>query len=312
MMKRLLLSGAALSAMATFAIAQTAAPAPSDTTAPSTMAAPADPAAARATAQAEDPNLYSNIQGADLVDAGDTSLGRVADILVDSSGQLQQVILGHGGLVGIGETLRAYDATELPKVVEGKVKLPDMTADSLKALPEYAYPEAEPAAATGTAAPGSAATDAATAPAGTVAPGGNLPSSTNTGNTMAANSEPAPAPAGTATTPTGTASAPSASNTGSASTNTAPISGSTLWPASYLVGANITNAQDSAAINDLRFEGNRVAAVLVDKGSLGLGTDQTEVKFSDLHIAGTPKAPEIALKASTPGVAVEGATPPAK
>lgn len=353
MMKRLLLSGAALSVMATFAIAQTADTAPannapphatSPATAPATSnQAASDPAAANAQAQADDPNLYSNIQGADLVGTGDTSLGRVADILVDGSGQLRQIVFGHGGLLGIGETLRVQDATELPRVADGKVAMPNMTEEQLKALPEYTYPEATSSAANGTnttsatsdaANSGSAmsnsttganqtATSGATAPAGTVAPGGNLSSGTDTG-TMADNAAPAPAPGQTMAETGTTGSAPAAnggtamsSTTGTNATtapmssdnNTAPISGSALWPASYLVGANITNAQDSAAINDLRFEGNRVAAVLVDKGSLGLGNDVTEVQFEQLNIAGTPKSPEISLKSGTPGVGVEGATP---
>ncbi|MGQ4274269.1 PRC-barrel domain-containing protein [Terrihabitans sp. B22-R8] len=304
MMKRLLLSGAALSVTATLALAQTTAPAqndpstnpapphatsPSVTGAPAAMDAPANatvPAdASAAQAQADDPNLYSNVQGADLVDSQDKSLGRIADILLDNTGQLRQVIIGHGGLLGVGETLRAYDASELPQVADGKVRLGEMTTASLEALPEFTYPKAE----TGRAATDATAPAGTNPPAGTVAPGGNVPGSTND---MAANT--------TETPPAGGMAPPSA----------AIVPSDALWPASELVGATITNAQDSAAINDLRFEGNKVAAALVDKGALGLGTDVSEVRFENLNIAGTPSDPEITLKAGTSNVPVEAPAAP--
>ncbi|MDX6807574.1 PRC-barrel domain-containing protein [Terrihabitans rhizophilus] len=309
MMKRLLLSGAALSMMAGLAMAQAPAdpvqntnpPAPVSPHAIAPQNAPADAAADNATQNQESPNLYSNLQGADLVDGQDKSLGRVADVILDSSGQLRQIVVGHGGLLGIGETLRAVDAAELPQVQDGKVRMPDMTTASLESLPQYNYPEAETgrASTSGSAAPATTeAPAAANAPAGTVATGGNQPGSTTDLN---ANSSAAPASG-------------EAANTAAASSDMASgaaVSGSDMWPASYLVGAKITNAQESAAINDLRFEGNKVAAALVDKGSLGLGSDVSEVPFTNLALAGSPKSPKITLKSGTPNIAVEGQAPAA-
>jgi hypothetical protein len=105
---------------------------------------------------------------------------------------------------------------------------------------------------------------------------------------------------------TGRAATESAPGAGTASPPTASTSaGSADWPATNLVGASIKNAKDSAEIKDLRFDGNRVAAVLIDKGSLGLGNDVAEVAFNDLTIGGTPANPEIALKSSAGGVAVD-------
>jgi hypothetical protein len=307
MMKRLLLSGAALSIMTSVALAQAPAEPAQSTgqpaqTSPSAIApsnAPDDAAANNAAQNQENPNLYSNLQGADLVDGQDKSLGRVADMILDSSGQLRQIIIGHGGLLGIGETLRVVDTAELPRVQDGKVRMPDMTTASLESLPEFSYPEAETgrASTSSSASPATTSAPAAEAPAGTVATGGNQPGSTPDLN---ANSS-APTTGEAATTAAASADM----------TSGAAVSGSDMWPASYLVGAKITNAQDSAAINDLRFDGNRVAAALVDKGSLGLGSDVSEVAFTNLAIAGSPKSPEITLKSGTPNLAVDGAAPAA-
>lgn len=85
-----------------------------------------------------------------------------------------------------------------------------------------------------------------------------------------------------------------------------------MWPASNLVGATIQNGDNSVTVSDLRFEGNKVAAVLFDKGSLGLGNDVAEVAFSDVTIAGTPAEPVLTLAsapAPSPNLATD--TPPA-
>jgi hypothetical protein len=240
MLKRLLLSGAAMAALTTYAMAQ--APAPADPATPPASASPASPATGvDAAAQAEqkaDPNLYSNIQGAEVIGQNDESVGTVADLLIDSSGELQSLVIAHGGLVGIGQTYRNYDVSELPPIADGKLTIPELNTASLEGMPEYQYPEAET---------GRAATDEA--------PDAN-----------------APAPAN-----------PSASASGE------------LWPASYLVGAKVGAEEDKATISDLRFEGGRVAAVLIDKGSLGLGNKVQETPFEDLAISGTPAEPQIAL-----------------
>ena len=103
----------------------------------------------------------------------------------------------------------------------------------------------------------------------------------------------------------GTGAAPQPAPPADSSASAAP--GSQLWPASYLVGATITNDADKAAISDLRFEGNKVAAALIDKGSLGLGNKVQEVAFEDLEISGSPAEPQIALKAGAPGLASDPA-----
>jgi hypothetical protein len=335
MLKRILLSGAALTITAGLAVAQSEMQAPAGTQNPphasSPSATPADPAAPAATGassemqapatSAEAPAagselLYTNMQGQDVVDSEGNSLGKLSDVVVDSTGQLNQIIIGTGGLLGLGQTLRAYDAQQLPPVVDGKVQIAGLTSDTVGTLPEYTYPETAVASGsatgTGAATTGSAdtasapaasdaTTPAAEAPAGTVATGGNIPGSTQT---MTDNTASAPAPAGEMAT-----SGRSAADAVSMSTDAAVAAPGTMWPLSYLVGATINNADQSADINDLRFDGNRIAAVLVDQGALGLGSDVSEVPFENLSISGTPKEPEIALRAGTPAVPVEGAAP---
>lgn len=248
MLKRLLLSGAALAALATFASAQTSAPA--DSAAPPAAVAPATPGMADPAATAEaksDPNLFSNIKGADVVGEGDESVGAVADLLIGADGSLKSLVISHGGLVGIGKTYRTYDVTELPQVADGKLMLGQLNTAALEGLPEYEYPQAETGrASTGAPADGSAA--------------------------------PAPAP----------------SASGSAE----------LWPISQIVGATVGAAEDKASVSDVRFEGGKVAAVLIDRGSLGLGNKVEEVAFEDLTISGTPAEPQIALSSSSGGGAM--------
>jgi hypothetical protein len=252
MLKRLLLSGAALTALATFAMAQSAPP-PADVTTPPAATAPASPAAVDPSVKA-DPNLYTNLQGADVLGENDQSIGSVADLLLAPSGDLRGLVIAHGGIVGIGQTYRNYEVSALPEVNNGKVKIGDLNTAALEGIPEYAYPEAET---------GRASTDGAAPAAGN-------------------ETKPAPADASAA-------------------------SGGQLWPASYLVGATVTNAADKAKISDLRFEGNKVAAVLLDKGSLGLGNKVQEIAFEDLEISGSPAEPQIALKAGSPGLASDPA-----
>lgn len=249
MLKRLLLSGAALTAFVSFAAAQSA-PTPAEPAAPPAAEAPAAPggsAAAVDPAQKADPNLFSNIKGAEVIGQNDESVGTVADILLDSSGQMESLVISHGGIVGIGKTYRQYEVSALPELMDGKVKIGELNTAALEGVPEYTYPEAET---------GRAATDAA-------APAGADP-----------NAAPAAAPEKSASAP----------------------AGSELWPVSYLVGAQVGAEEDKASISDIRFEGDKAAAALIDKGSLGLGNKVQEVAFADLEISGTPAEPKVALK----------------
>jgi hypothetical protein len=120
-----------------------------------------------------DPNLFSNIKGADVVGQNDEPVGSVADILVDDSGQLKSLVISHGGIVGIGKSYRQYEISELPALEDGKVRIGELNTAALEGIPEYTYPEAETgrAATEGAApadsnAPASAPEKSAAAPAG--------------------------------------------------------------------------------------------------------------------------------------------------
>lgn len=264
MLKRILLSGAALTALVGVAAAQTS-PAPADPAAPPAASSPAmpsaDSAAAVDPAVKADPNLFSNLKGADIVGENDESVGSVADMLVDSSGQLKSLVISHGGIVGIGKTYRQYEVSALPELADGKLRVAELNTAALEGIPEYDYPEAET---------GRASTEATPAD-------------------PSAASSPAPAPAESAAAP----------------------AGAELWPVSYIVGAAIGAPEDKASVSDIRFEGGKVGAVLIDRGSLGLGNKVQEVAFADLNIAGTPAEPKISLKSGSGAAPAEPVAPAA-
>lgn len=306
MFKRILLSGAALTVMATVAVAQTAAPganndantppaatesAPPPEGAETGVTAAPDATTTEAAATAEDdPNLFSNLKGADIIGQNDERVGRIADVVVDTEGNVRQLVLGHGGVIGIGETLRAYDVTDLPVVQDGKVRLDQLTTASVETLPKYEYPsqaETGRASANGDSATVTGAPKAAPANGATTA---DAP----TGTSGAVNPDPSSMPI-----------PPEGSKTTTAQTGNGletPAADNTMWPVSQLVGAAITNADESADIDDLRFAGNRIDRVVINRGGvLGLGAEEREIAFADLSIGGEPADPTITLNTTEAG-----------
>ena len=144
MLKRILLSGVALTFCAGVAAAQTAAPDHSTPPAAQggSMSAPSAGAGGSASqGQQADASLFSSLKGADVVGSDSKDVGRLADILLDDQGNIKQIVIGSGGVAGVGETLHAYDQTTLPALnSDGKVEL-GLTTASLESLPEYTYPE---------------------------------------------------------------------------------------------------------------------------------------------------------------------------
>lgn len=246
MLKRILLSGAALTAFASFAVAQTP-PAADPATPPSGMNAPAAPAAQ---AETKDPNLFSSLKGAGIVGDNDESVGKIADALVTPDGELRAVILAHGGLVGIGQTYRQYDVSALPALTEDQVKIDGLSTASLESIPEYTYPEAEGRASA-------------------------------------------------------QGSAPSADGTAPVDPPAMPLAESALIPVSNLIGAKVEGAPEEAAIEDLRFEGNKVSGVILNDEA------KTEVPFTNLAFAGSEAEPQITMKAGGGGAAAPDSSAPA-
>jgi hypothetical protein len=272
MLKRILLSGVALTFCAGMAVAQTAAPDQSTPPAASpsgsadTMSAPGAATAPSASEnQSADASLFSNLKGASVVGTDNKAVGRLADILLDDQGNIRQIVIGSGGVAGVGETLHAYDQASLPALnSDGKVQL-GLTTASLESLPEYTYPEK--------VSTGRASTDATGTPGATTSP-------------------PA-ADSGAASTD----AAPTNDAADAAGADSAMGASRQAWPASYLVGANIANAQDSADIGDLHFADNKVDKVVISHGgTLGVGTKQMEVAFNDLKISGDATDPKVELQ----------------
>jgi hypothetical protein len=86
-------------------------------------------------------------------------------------------------------------------------------------------------------------------------------------------------------------------STSASSSGSAAASGGKNWPASYLVGATISNAKDGAEIGDLHFADNKVDKVIINHGgTLGVGEKQMEVAFNDLQISGDPTDPKVELQ----------------
>jgi hypothetical protein len=143
MIRQVLLSGVAVAAMSTIAVAQTS---PSMRLAPGLSSPGATAAPAQAGAQQADKNapLFSNYKGADVLGSDGKSVASISDVIIDNQGDVHQLALAFGGVLGIGATLKADNVSSLPPLQDGKVKL-DLTTASLKALPTWEEPSKQTA-----------------------------------------------------------------------------------------------------------------------------------------------------------------------
>ncbi len=88
--------------------------------------------------------LASELTGQTVYDAAGTSLGDINDILWTQEGNIQGVVVGVGGFLGIGEKSVAvnFDALNITTDENGDKKLVlDATADELAAAPEFVTTE---------------------------------------------------------------------------------------------------------------------------------------------------------------------------
>jgi hypothetical protein len=257
--------------------------------------------------QSKNEPLFTNYKGADVLGSDGKSIGAVADVVVDTQGDVKQLILSHGGLIGIGATLNAYDVQQMPALNDGKVKL-GLTTASLEQLPKFEYPsgngKAPAEGRASTTAPMAGSSGASIAPNKMSAPPASsaAPTPSVTGTPSASATPPA---GGSANQADQTAMNKAASDAAGSSASTS-VSG-TMWPVSYIVGADIHKGDKTAAIGDARFEGGKLSAVIVSDGTdLGLGKGQQQIAFNELTISGTPKTPQITLS----GGGAAGASPP--
>jgi sporulation protein YlmC with PRC-barrel domain len=90
--------------------------------------------------QSENEMLASDVMGAKVYNSADEELGTVNDIVFAESGEIEGVILGVGGFLGIGAKSVAvsFEAIQQSTDKDGNVKLMlDATKDELTAAPDY-------------------------------------------------------------------------------------------------------------------------------------------------------------------------------
>ncbi|SFZ83509.1 PRC-barrel domain-containing protein [Devosia enhydra] len=294
-MIRMLLTTTALTAMLSgAALAQTT---PANTmeapaNAMTTTAAPADrPMVDIATGYtyADSDNLASRIIGSPVYSgpADDAEqIGDITDLVLDMNGDVNAVIIGVGGFLGIGQKQVAVDFGALEMVIAAdqteRFVVPT-TREALEAAPEFEWVEDDvvPAGdATAPVAPGAPMTTAPAAPV--TAP--------------AAPMTPAPAPMAPAATPAPAPMAPANNTMAPANTTSevAPLDRSTLTEfdeltltADELEGTAVYGPGDErvGTISDVVLsESGEVDAVIVDVGGfLGIGAKPVAIGFDDLN-----------------------------
>ncbi len=311
MIRKLLATTALATLIAGGAHAQTTtAPAPA---APAEIQQPADQAAP---AMRADGYLATNLIGETVYNGtGDDAenIGDVNDLVIDGDGNVQAVVVGVGGFLGIGEKNVAleFDAIEWAEKDGDRWIVVNSTVDALKALPDFdrsAYDMA-PAVAMDETAPatndttaqapadgsGNATGDTAMAPAGQSTSGNNAGDTTamkpSNDATGASNDTTAQAPASDNET---TAQAPAADQPAATdTTKTGAIDRSQLDElntadirAEELIGTTVYGAGDEnvGEIGDvIMTQDGKVDAIIIDVGGfLGMGEKEVAVGMDNL------------------------------
>ncbi|WP_312797888.1 PRC-barrel domain-containing protein [Tianweitania sp.] len=274
MIRKLLATTAIASVIATGAFAQSGTTtAPAATDAPATTSTPPTPDQANVQVNTAvvpaDGQLASNLIGETVYNGtGDDAenIGNVNDLILSDSGQIESVIVGVGGFLGIGEKNVALSYSDIDWAEKDGDRwiVLATTADALKQLPAFdrrAYDPANANAANG---------------------GGTATTATGTSGT-------AMAPAsGTATTTT----APAAT-TDTAANDTAAVDRATLKevPAADLTSENLEGTTvygaEDANVGDIGdvvlTQDGKVDAIIIDVGGfLGIGEKQVAVGFDNL------------------------------
>ena len=301
MIRKLLTTTAIATVVATGAFAQSgtttttnpapAAPAATTPAAPAggTNAAPADTMATQPVAAA-DGQLASNLIGETVYNGtGDDAenIGNVNDLVLSDDGQIEQIVIGVGGFLGIGEknVSVSYDEIDWAERDGDRWIVVATTSDALRELPAFDRRAYEPTSAvTGEA--GTAGT--ATAPATGTAPAGSTmaPATNNSTATAPAAGTTTMAPAaGTAAT-TGTDTDAANTSAGAVDRNTLTEVPADQLSAENLEGTTVYGAQDANVgdIGDVVVTADgKVDAVIIDVGGfLGIGEKPVAVGMDDL------------------------------
>jgi hypothetical protein len=110
-------------------------------------AASSEPADQPSTEGAEPPSVtvlnnheVEGILGRPVLSAADENMGRIVDVIVDSSGRVRAAVIDFGGFLGVGSRRIAVDWSALhfppPGQPNARITL-DLTRDQVKAAPEY-------------------------------------------------------------------------------------------------------------------------------------------------------------------------------
>jgi len=97
----------------------------------------------------------TSILGRSVRDAAGDTIGRIVDVLVDEQGQPRAAVIDFGGFMGVGnrQIAVAWRAMHFQPAAERGQILLEMTADQIKAIPDYRRPSSQPAPAVTVAAP---------------------------------------------------------------------------------------------------------------------------------------------------------------
>jgi sporulation protein YlmC with PRC-barrel domain len=153
MLKRLMMTTAAVALVAGTAVAQS--PAPDAPKAPpaaksETMPTPGATGARQfVTQQSSDQWLATKFKGTDVIGSNNEKIGDVSDMLIDQQGRIVAYIVGVGGFLGIGQkdvalAPNAFQLQPASDREEMKLKLA-MTRDELKDAPEFKAAASRPA-----------------------------------------------------------------------------------------------------------------------------------------------------------------------
>ncbi|MCO6389788.1 PRC-barrel domain containing protein [Aliihoeflea aestuarii] len=300
MIRTLLATTAIAALLTTGAMAQTTAPAEQDpAAAPMTDTAPAE-AVETPGPEAIEGHLATNIIGETVYNGvGDDAenIGTINDIVLDTEGRADLIVVGVGGFLGLGQKDVALEYAEIEWAQrdDGSVWLVVPTTreqlEQQEAFDRDLYDPSDPAsmAATGAAATAPAATDDAAAPADDAAATDGMaaaPATDDAAGDDAATDSMATAPAeGTETDDM--AAAPTTDET-----QTAAIDRSTLTEvdaaglsADELIGTTVYGANDEnvGSISDVILDGDAVDAVTIDVGGfLGMGAKNVAVDMDNL------------------------------
>ena len=94
----------------------------------------------------DDPHAHVSIEredviGAEVVDLEGETIASVDDVVIPLDGSEPHALLALGGLVGFGQRTVAVPLSRLEAVEDDTLLLRDVTAEELKAMPEYAPAE---------------------------------------------------------------------------------------------------------------------------------------------------------------------------